>query len=45
MDPKVTLLFFLIGSIIGLSHLNDDILNRMRRQLTDWRRRPLRRRI
>ena len=33
MDPKLTILFLLIGSIIGLSHLNDDNLARMRRQL------------
>ncbi len=33
MDPKLTILFLLIGSIIGLSHLNDDNLARMRRQV------------
>ena len=39
MDPKLTLLFLLIGSIIGLSHLNDDKLARMRLQLVirRWR--------
>lgn len=33
MDPKLTILFLLIGSIIGLSHLDDEILTRMRSQL------------
>ena len=33
MDPKLTILFLLIGSIIGLSHLGDENLARMRRQL------------
>ena len=39
MDPKLTILFVLIGSIIGLSHLNDDNLAHMRRQLVirSWR--------
>ena len=39
MDPKLTLLFLLIGAIIGLSHLNEDNLVRMRRQLVvrRWR--------
>lgn len=39
MDPKLTLLFLLIGTIVGLSHLSDDSLSRMRRQLIDrrWR--------
>ena len=39
MDPKLALLFLLIGSVIGLSHLNDDTLGRMRRQLVRrrWR--------
>ena len=39
MDPKLTILFVLISSIIGLSHLNDDNLARMRRQLVirRWR--------
>jgi hypothetical protein len=39
MDPKLTILFVLIGGIIGLSHLNDDNLARMRRQLVirRWR--------
>ena len=39
MDPKLTILFLLIGSVIGLSHLNDDNLGRMRRQLVSrrWR--------
>jgi hypothetical protein len=37
MDPKLTILFLLISSVIGLSHLNDDNLDRMRRQLVSWR--------
>jgi hypothetical protein len=39
MDPKLAILFLLISSIIGLSHLTDDVLERMRRQLVirRWR--------
>jgi len=39
MDPKLTLLFLLIGSIVSFSHLNDEALARMTRQLVrrDWR--------
>jgi hypothetical protein len=39
MDHKLTLLFLLIGTVVGLSHLSDDSLSRMRRQLIDrrWR--------
>jgi hypothetical protein len=39
MDPKITLLFMLIGSVIGLSRLNDTSLERVRRQFTgrQWR--------
>ena len=39
MDPKITLLFMLIGSVIGLSRLSDVNLDRVRRQLADrqWR--------
>jgi hypothetical protein len=39
MDPKLTILFLLIGSIITLSHLSDDNLARMRRQFISrrWR--------
>jgi hypothetical protein len=39
MDPKLAILFLLISSVIGLSHLNDDNLGRMRRQLVSrrWR--------
>jgi hypothetical protein len=33
MDPKLTILFLLIGCVIGLSHLNEENLGRMRRQL------------
>jgi hypothetical protein len=47
MDPKLTILFMLIGAIIVLSHLTEENLGRMRRQLVDRRWRefvPLRRR-
>jgi hypothetical protein len=37
MDPKLTLLFLLIGGVIGLSYLSDEILGRIRRQLTATR--------
>jgi hypothetical protein len=39
MGPKLTLLFLLIGTVVGLSHLSDESLSRMRRQLIDrrWR--------
>jgi hypothetical protein len=37
MDPKIALLFLLIGSVIGLSHLSDENLGRVRRQLEAWR--------
>lgn len=39
MDPKLAILFVLISSIIGLSHLNDDTLGRLRRQFAgrSWR--------
>jgi len=46
MDPKLAILFMLIGAIIGLSHLSDENLGRMRRQFVSWRWRefvPLRR--
>ncbi len=39
MDPKLTLLFMLIGAVVVLSHLTDENLTRMRLQLVDrrWR--------
>ena len=39
MDPKLTILFLLVGSVIGLSHLNEEKLGRWRRQLVvkNWR--------
>ena len=39
MDPKLSILFMLIASIIALSHFGEDNLGRMRRQLVDrrWR--------
>lgn len=33
MDPKLAVFFLLIGCVIGLSHLNEENLRRMRRQL------------
>ena len=48
MEPKIALLFLLIASVIGLSHLNDDVVGRMRRQIGEGRWReilPRRRRI
>lgn len=48
MDPKITLLFLLISTIIGLSYLTDENLRRLRRQFDVRRWRgfvPLRRRI
>ena len=38
MEPKIALFFLLIASVIGLSHLNDEVVGRMRRQT---RRGPL----
>jgi hypothetical protein len=35
MDPKLTVLFLLIGTIIGLSRLNYEYLTKMKRGL-DW---------
>jgi hypothetical protein len=39
MDPKLTILFMLIGAVIVLSHLTEENLGRMRRQFVDrsWR--------
>jgi hypothetical protein len=39
MDPKLTILFMLIGSIVILSHLGDKTLNGVRRQFAvrQWR--------
>lgn len=47
MDPKLTILFMLIGAVIALSHLSEENLARMRRQIVRRRWRefvPLRRR-
>jgi hypothetical protein len=41
MDPKLTLLFLLIGTVVGLSHLSEENLTRMRRQLVARRWREL----
>ena len=48
MEPKIALFFILIASVIGLSHLNDKVVGRMRRQLGQGRWReilPRRRRV
>jgi hypothetical protein len=39
MDPKLTILFLLVGGVIVLSHLNEDNLGRMRRRFAarNWR--------
>ncbi len=39
MDPKLTILFLLIGVVIALSNLTDDRLARLRRQIASrhWR--------
>jgi hypothetical protein len=39
MDPKLAILFMLIATVIGLSHLTEENLSRMRRQFMDrnWR--------
>jgi hypothetical protein len=39
MDPKLAIFFLLIGVIIGLSHLSDETVARMRRQFAAkrWR--------
>lgn len=39
MDPKLAILFFLISGIIALSHLTEENVQRMRRQLAmrRWR--------
>jgi hypothetical protein len=48
MEPKIAVLFILIASVIGLSHLNEDFVGRMRRHLGEGRWReilPRRRRV
>jgi hypothetical protein len=48
MDPKLAILFLLIGCVIVLSHLNEENLGRLRRQFVNVRWRefvPMRRRI
>jgi hypothetical protein len=48
MEPKIALFFLLIASVIGLSHLSEDTVGRLRRQIGEGRWReilPRRRRI
>jgi hypothetical protein len=40
MDPKLAILFVLISVVIALSHLSEENLGRMRRQLINRRWRP-----
>jgi hypothetical protein len=39
MDPKLAILFLLVGGVIILSHLSEENLGRMRRQFAarNWR--------
>jgi hypothetical protein len=39
MDPKLTILFMLIGAVVALSHMTEENLGRVRRQLVyrRWR--------
>jgi hypothetical protein len=39
MDPKLAILFLLVGAVIALSHLSDENIHRLRRQLIrlQWR--------
>jgi hypothetical protein len=39
MDPKLTIFLLLIAAVIGLSHLNEENLGRVRRQFVNrrWR--------
>ena len=39
MDPKLAILFLLVGSVIALSHLSEENLGRMKRQFAarSWR--------
>ena len=48
MEPKIALLFVLISSVIGLSRLDDEFVERVRRQIGEGRWRemlPRRRRV
>jgi hypothetical protein len=37
MNPKLTMLYLLIGTIIGLTHHGNETLAKMKRQLSDLR--------
>jgi hypothetical protein len=41
MDPKLALLFLLIGAVISLSQFDSERASRMGRQLLTWRWRTL----
>lgn len=44
MDPKITIFFALIAAVIGLSHLSEEKLSRLRRWRENHLRVPSRRR-
>jgi len=39
MDPKLTILFLLIGTVLALSSLGDGVFDRVRQQIRGARRR------
>lgn len=39
MDIKLAIVFFLISAMIAFSYLDDDNVDRMKRQLVRWKRR------
>jgi hypothetical protein len=41
MEPKIAVFFVLIASVIGLSHLNEEVVGRMRRQFNKGRWREI----
>jgi hypothetical protein len=41
MEPKIALFFLLIASVVGLSHLDDELVGRIRRQLSELRWREI----
>ena len=41
MDPKLTILFVLIACVVALSHLSEENLGRVRRQLVSLRWREI----
>ena len=37
MDPKITMLFMLIGAVVGFSHLSEENLAKIKRRLEGGR--------